>query len=68
MNKYILHQESVPLLYSQRYLFKLYFKEMQIVYFHNYVLKKEANFVTSPLYVLLPIVRVISKALKVKIA
>lgn len=68
MNKYILHQESVPLLYSQRYLFKLYFKEMQIVYFHNYVLKKEANFVPSPLYVLLPIVRVISKALKVKIA
>ena len=41
---------------------------MQIVYFHNYVLKKEANFVPSPLYVLLPIVRVISKALKVKIA
>lgn len=68
MNKYILHQESVPLLYSQRYLFKLYFKEMQIVYFHNYVLKKEANFVTSRLYALLPIVRVISKALKVKIA
>lgn len=41
---------------------------MQIFYFHNYVLKKEANFVTSPLYALLPIVRVISKALKVKIA
>lgn len=41
---------------------------MQIFYFHNYVLKKEANFVTSRLYALLPIVHVISKALKAKIA